>query len=106
MDDLKGTASYVPDELNRAPNSKPKVTDGTSGSPEWDVIMIGAGMSGIYTNYRMLQLGLKVKVIEAGSAVGGTWYWNRYPGARFDSESYSYAYSWCPEVRSSVLAYL
>lgn len=55
-------------------------------------------MSGIYLVHRMEQMGLKVKVFEAGSQVGGTWYWNRYPGARFDSESYSYAYSWCPEI--------
>lgn len=55
-------------------------------------------MSGIYLVHRIEQMGLKVKVLEAGSQVGGTWYWNRYPGARFDSESYSYAYSWCPEI--------
>jgi cation diffusion facilitator CzcD-associated flavoprotein CzcO len=60
---------------------------------EFDAIVIGAGMSGLYQLYRLRELGLAVRVLEAGTGVGGTWYWNRYPGARFDSESYSYAYS-------------
>jgi len=64
----------------------------------YDVVIVGAGMSGIYSLYRMRELGLRVKVLEAGSDVGGTWYWNRYPGARFDSESYSYGYSFSPEL--------
>lgn len=46
----------------------------------------------------MKQLNLKVKVLEAGSSVGGTWYWNRYPGARFDSESYTYAFFFSKEL--------
>ncbi|HEY5681405.1 MAG TPA: NAD(P)/FAD-dependent oxidoreductase, partial [Pseudomonadales bacterium] len=65
---------------------------------EYDVIIIGAGMSGMYQLYRLRQLGLSVRVYEAGSGVGGTWYWNRYPGARFDSESYSYGYSFSQEL--------
>ena len=64
----------------------------------YDAIVIGAGMSGLYQLYRLRQLGLSVRVLEAGTGVGGTWYWNRYPGARFDSESYSYAYSFSPEL--------
>ncbi|KAF2095332.1 cyclohexanone monooxygenase [Rhizodiscina lignyota] len=60
---------------------------------DFDAIVIGAGISGLYQLHRLRQLGMKVKVFEAGSDVGGTWYWNRYPGARFDSESYSYCYS-------------
>ena len=50
-------------------------------------------MSGLYQLYRLRELGMRVRVFEAGTNVGGTWYWNRYPGARFDSESYSYGYS-------------
>ena len=65
---------------------------------EYDAIIIGAGMSGMYQLYRLRQLGLSVRVYEAGSGVGGTWYWNRYPGARFDSESYSYGYSFSQEL--------
>ena len=64
----------------------------------FDVIIIGAGVSGLYAQYRMRELGLTVRGFEAGSDVGGTWYWNRYPGARFDSESYSYQYSFSKEL--------
>ncbi|HTG11532.1 MAG TPA: NAD(P)/FAD-dependent oxidoreductase, partial [Candidatus Eisenbacteria bacterium] len=60
--------------------------------------VIGAGISGLYQLYRLRELGLRVRVLEAGSGVGGTWYWNRYPGARFDSESYSYGYSFSQEL--------
>jgi cation diffusion facilitator CzcD-associated flavoprotein CzcO len=63
-----------------------------------DVIIIGAGMSGMYQLYRLRALGLRVRVFETGTNVGGTWYWNRYPGARFDSESYSYGYSFSKEL--------
>jgi cation diffusion facilitator CzcD-associated flavoprotein CzcO len=66
--------------------------------PEYDAIIIGAGMSGIYQLYRLRELGMRVRVFEAGTGVGGTWYWNRYPGARFDSESYSYSYSFSEEL--------
>ena len=65
---------------------------------DYDVIVIGAGISGLYQLYKLRELGLKVKVLEAGTGVGGTWYWNRYPGARFDSESYSYGYSFSDEL--------
>jgi len=64
-----------------------------STPPDYDAIIIGAGISGMYQLLRLRELGLRVIVFEAGTGVGGTWYWNRYPGARFDSESYSYAYS-------------
>ena len=59
----------------------------------YDTIIIGAGIAGMYQLYRLRELGLSVRVFETGSGVGGTWYWNRYPGARFDSESYTYGYS-------------
>jgi cation diffusion facilitator CzcD-associated flavoprotein CzcO len=64
----------------------------------YDAIVIGAGISGLYQLYRLRQLGMTVRVLEAGTGVGGTWYWNRYPGARFDSESYSYSYSFSEEL--------
>src|SRR3984885_2206906 len=66
--------------------------------PDYDAIVIGAGMSGLYQLYRLRELGMSVRVFEAGTGVGGTWYWNRYPGARFDSESYSYSYSFSQEL--------
>src|SRR5712675_3652209 len=65
---------------------------------DYDAIIIGAGMSGMYQLYRLRELGMRVRVFEAGTGVGGTWYWNRYPGGRFDSESYSYGYSFSPEL--------
>ena len=65
---------------------------------QFDAIVIGAGISGMYQLIRLRELGLTVRVYEAGSGVGGTWYWNRYPGARFDSESYSYGYSFSDEL--------
>ena len=63
-----------------------------------DALIIGAGMSGLYQLLRLRRLGLDAHILEAGSGVGGTWYWNRYPGARFDSESYSYGYAFSDEV--------
>jgi cation diffusion facilitator CzcD-associated flavoprotein CzcO len=65
---------------------------------DYDAIIIGAGMSGLYQLYRLREQGMRVRVFEAGTGVGGTWYWNRYPGARFDSESYSYGYSFSKEL--------
>jgi len=64
----------------------------------WDVIVIGAGLSGMYQLLKLRQMGFKARVYEAGGGVGGTWYWNRYPGARFDSESWTYGFSFSPEV--------
>jgi len=72
--------------------------EGRQGDLDFDAIVIGAGISGLYQLYRLRELGLRVRVLEMGTGVGGTWYWNRYPGARFDSESYSYGYSFSQEV--------
>jgi cation diffusion facilitator CzcD-associated flavoprotein CzcO len=65
---------------------------------EYDAIVIGAGISGIFMLYRLRELGMTTRVFEAGTNVGGTWYWNRYPGARFDSESWTYGYSFSKEL--------
>jgi cation diffusion facilitator CzcD-associated flavoprotein CzcO len=81
-------------------DGSPAIPDGTSTETglDFDAIVIGAGVSGLYQLYRLRELGLKVRVFETGSAVGGTWYWNRYPGARFDSESWTYGYSFSREL--------
>jgi cation diffusion facilitator CzcD-associated flavoprotein CzcO len=64
-----------------------------------DAVVLGAGFAGLYMNYSLRdQMGLEVQVYEAGDGVGGTWYWNRYPGARCDSESYMYCFSFDPEM--------
>ena len=65
---------------------------------EYDAIVIGAGISGMFMLYRLRELGMTARVFEAGTNVGGTWYWNRYPGARFDSESWTYGYSFSKEL--------
>ncbi|MBV1879769.1 MAG: NAD(P)/FAD-dependent oxidoreductase [Pseudomonadales bacterium] len=66
--------------------------------PQYDALIIGAGVSGIYQLHKLLELGMSATVLEAGGGAGGTWYWNRYPGARFDSESYTYGYSFSKEL--------
>ncbi|MFV0278087.1 MAG: flavin-containing monooxygenase [Parahaliea sp.] len=70
----------------------------SNASNNTDVIIIGAGISGLYQLYQAREQGLSVRILEAGSDVGGTWYWNRYPGCRLDSESYSYGYSFSKEL--------
>ena len=62
-------------------------------SAEFDAVVIGAGFAGMYMLVRLRRLGLRTRVVEAGGGVGGTWYWNRYPGARCDVESLQYCYS-------------
>ena len=69
-----------------------------SGEKKVDAVIIGAGISGMYQLHKLRKIGLTVKVYEGGTGVGGTWYWNRYPGARFDSESVSYGYSFSEEL--------
>jgi cation diffusion facilitator CzcD-associated flavoprotein CzcO len=63
-----------------------------------DVVIVGGGITGIYQLYRALDADFSALLLEAGDGVGGTWYWNRYPGARFDSESYTYAYLFSREL--------
>lgn len=69
-----------------------------SGAGQHDVVVLGAGVSGIYQIKRLVDLGIDAVVLEADDDLGGTWYRNRYPGARFDSESYTYGYSFSPEL--------
>ncbi|MFV8164679.1 flavin-containing monooxygenase [Mycobacterium sp. 134] len=66
-----------------------------------DVIIIGAGFAGLYQLYKLRELGFDAHIFEAGPEVGGTWYWNRYPGARCDIESIEYSYSFDPELQQS-----
>ncbi len=75
-----------------------QAADNAATALDYDAIVIGAGMSGMYQLYRLREQGLRVRVFESGTGVGGTWYWNRYPGARFDSESYTYGYSFSKEL--------
>jgi len=68
------------------------------GDADIEVLVIGAGVVGIYALYRALDAGFTAQTLEAGEGVGGVWYWNRYPAARFDSESYTYAYIFSREL--------
>ena len=66
---------------------------------EYDVIIVGAGFAGMYLLHRVRKLGMRARVLEAGSDVGGTWYWNRYPGARCDVESMQYSYQFDDDLQ-------
>src|SRR5271168_1732403 len=80
-------------------DSTEQASDSQAGSIEtFDAIVIGAGVSGLYQLYRLREAGLKVRLFEDGDGVGGTWYWNRYPGCRFDSESETYGFSFSKEL--------
>ena len=64
-----------------------------------DAVVVGAGFGGLYTLYRLRQLGFTARGFEKGSDVGGVWYWNRYPGARCDVESMQYSYSFSEDLQ-------
>jgi cyclohexanone monooxygenase len=64
-----------------------------------DVVIVGGGLAGLYAIHRLRKLGLKVRAYEAGSGIGGTWFWNRYPGARCDVESLEYSYSFDEQLQ-------
>ena len=68
-------------------------------SSDVDAVVVGAGFSGLYMLHRLRELGFTTRLFEAADGVGGTWYWNRYPGARCDSESHYYCYSFSDEIR-------
>ncbi|MGI9333461.1 MAG: flavin-containing monooxygenase [Gammaproteobacteria bacterium] len=78
-------------------------TQTQSGSvpADLDVIVVGAGIGGLYTLHRMRGLGLRARAFEAGSGIGGTWFWNRYPGCRCDVESLEYSFSFSPELEQA-----
>ncbi|KYF55241.1 cyclohexanone monooxygenase [Sorangium cellulosum] len=72
---------------------------GAEPARRFDAVVVGAGFAGLYMLYRLRQLGLSTRVYEAGGGVGGTWFWNRYPGARCDIPSMDYSYSFSPELQ-------
>jgi len=73
-------------------------TDPAQSPVAVDVLVVGAGVTGIYQLYLAREAGFSVLMLEAGAGVGGTWYWNRYPGSRYDSESYTYGYFFSREL--------
>jgi cyclohexanone monooxygenase len=79
---------------------EPRATSAGPGqSSDFDAVIVGAGLAGLYMLYRLRGFGLSARVYEAGGGIGGTWYWNRYPGARCDVESMDYSYSFCDELQ-------
>jgi acetone monooxygenase len=74
-------------------------TNGARKHESLDAVVIGTGVAGLYQLYKLRdEQGLKVKAVDTATGVGGTWYWNRYPGARFDSEAYIYQYLFSEEL--------
>src|SRR5262245_42564551 len=69
------------------------------GSGRVDVVVVGAGFAGLYALHKLRGLGFEVQVVEGGDGVGGTWYWNRYPGARCDVESLEYSYGFDDDLQ-------
>ena len=69
------------------------------GSESLDAVIVGAGFAGLYMLYRLRTLSFSVRIYEAGESVGGTWFWNRYPGARCDVGSMEYSYSFSDELQ-------
>ena len=85
--------------MSKSPQQTPAADTGLVDEVEqFDAIIIGAGVTGLYSLYRLRELGFSVRAFEEGGGVGGTWFWNRYPGCRFDSESYTYGYSFSEEL--------
>ena len=64
----------------------------------YDAVIVGAGVAGLYQLHQLREMGLRVRVFDTATDVGGTWYWNRYPGARFDSEGAIYQYLFSEEL--------
>ncbi len=82
--------------------SEPQQQAGTNGnrtSRDFDAVIVGAGFAGLYMLHKLRGMGFSARVFEAGSGVGGTWYWNRYPGARCDVESMQYSYQFSEELQ-------
>ena len=84
--------------MSQATPDGASVNGGRAAARKLDALIIGAGVAGLYQLHQLREQGLDVRAYEAGSNVGGTWYWNRYPGARFDSEAYIYQYLFSEEL--------
>jgi len=73
--------------------------DRAARAADYDVVIVGAGLGGLYTLHRLRERGMTARAYEAGSGVGGTWYWNKYPGARCDVESLEYSFSFSDDLQ-------
>ncbi len=93
---LKTPGTYPVSTLT--PQETETVSDARDGETDFDAVVVGAGFSGMYMLHRLREMGLSARVYDKADDVGGTWYWNRYPGARCDSESHIYCYSFSDEL--------
>src|SRR5271166_5603468 len=84
-------------------HAEPRAMPAAKSPSVVDVVIVGAGFAGMYMLHRLRGLGMSVRVFEAGSGVGGTWYWNRYPGARCDVESMQYSYQFSEELQQECI---
>ena len=73
--------------------------DSAQTGSDFDAVIVGAGFAGVFMLHRLRELGLTAQVYERGSGIGGTWFWNRYPGARCDIESMEYSYQFSEELQ-------
>jgi cyclohexanone monooxygenase len=94
------TTRSLPERTTPVPQAAiPEPRANLDATIDLDAVIVGAGFAGMYMLHRLRGLGLKARVVEAGSGVGGTWYWNRYPGARCDTESMQYSFSFSPDLQ-------
>src|SRR5690606_37960359 len=96
---VRAIKGYKPPSRTGGSMPEPESERHSSGAVDFDVIVVGAGFAGMYMLHRLRDLGFAARVLEAGSGVGGTWYWNRYPGARCDIESMQYSYQFSDELQ-------
>ena len=86
-------------ESSNAPSKSPGKSPRTAPRRDYDAVVVGAGFAGLYMLHRLRGLGFSVRVYELGTGIGGTWFWNRYPGARCDVESMEYSYQFSKELQ-------
>jgi cyclohexanone monooxygenase len=89
----------MPVAKREMPVAKPEIKAKAERTSQCDAVVVGAGLGGLYMLHRLRALGLRVQVFEAGGGIGGTWFWNRYPGCRCDIESMEYSYSFSDELQ-------
>src|SRR4029453_5623572 len=90
-------ADVVDVEKNKPEQGMTQGTSSHGAKSHYEVIVVGAGVAGIYQINRLADRGIDATVLDSAPDLGGTWYWNRYPGCRFDSESYTYGFSFSRE---------
>jgi cyclohexanone monooxygenase len=95
----ENAGSQIDKKFREFSSMSAKISPVARGAETYDVVVVGAGFAGMYMLHRLRGQGLKVRVYEQGGGVGGTWYWNRYPGARCDVESMQYSYSFSDELQ-------